>query len=79
MVCLCGTDERYGEEAATRASELKARGVSCVLLAGRPGALEADLRKAGVDGFLFAGCDVVTMLAEVLDRFPATSQGEVAT
>ncbi|MCL2723984.1 MAG: methylmalonyl-CoA mutase family protein [Polyangiaceae bacterium] len=78
VVCLCGTDERYAEEASARASELKARGVSCVLLAGRPGALEAELRKAGVDGFLFVGCDVVATLAEILDRFTVTTPNEAA-
>jgi methylmalonyl-CoA mutase len=78
VVCLCGTDERYAEEAAARASELKAHGTSCVLLAGRPGALESELRKAGVDGFIFVGCDVVATLAEILDRFTATHQNEAA-
>ncbi|MCL2777889.1 MAG: methylmalonyl-CoA mutase family protein [Polyangiaceae bacterium] len=76
VVCLCGTDERYAEEAAARASELKARGVPCVLLAGRPGALEADLRKAGVDGFIFVGCDVFVMLVEIFGRFTATTRNE---
>ena len=36
----------------------KAAGCKRVLLAGRPGALEAALREAGVDGFIFVGCDV---------------------
>ena len=69
VACLCGTDERYAEEAAAHAKALKAAGVKAVLLAGRPGALEAQLREAGVDGFLYVGCDAVAVLAEVLTKF----------
>jgi methylmalonyl-CoA mutase len=66
FACLCGSEERYAAEAADRARALKAAGCSRVLLAGRPGALEASLREAGVDGFIFVGCDVVKTLAELL-------------
>jgi methylmalonyl-CoA mutase len=38
-----------------------------VLVAGRPGALEASLREAGVDGFLFVGCDAVATLSDLLE------------
>jgi methylmalonyl-CoA mutase len=65
VVCLCGTDERYREEAAVRAAALKNAGAKRVLLAGRPGAIEAQLRQAGVDGFVFVGCDVIATLAEI--------------
>ncbi len=47
---------------------LKAAGCERVLVAGRPGALEATLRDAGVDGFIFVGCDAVATLSELLDR-----------
>ncbi|AKT41204.1 methylmalonyl-CoA mutase family protein [Chondromyces crocatus] len=67
IACLCGSDERYKTEAADRARALKAAGCKQVLLAGRPGALEPSLREAGVDGFLFVGCDVVPMLSDLLD------------
>ena len=66
FACLCGSDERYAAEAADRARALKAAGCQRVLLAGRPGAHEATLRAAGVDGFIFVGCDVVKTLAELL-------------
>jgi methylmalonyl-CoA mutase len=65
VVCLCGTDERYAEEAVARAAELKKAGAGRVMLAGRPGPREAELRAAGIDGFLFVGCDVVAVLEEV--------------
>jgi methylmalonyl-CoA mutase len=69
LACLCGSDERYAAEAVPRAGALKAAGCRRVLLAGRPGNLEAALREAGVDGFLFVGCDVVALLSELLDAF----------
>lgn len=66
LVCLCGTDERYADEAAAHARALKAAGAERVFVAGRPGALEPELRAAGVDGFIFVGCDVVATLSDVL-------------
>lgn len=66
LACLCGSDERYASEAAEAARQLKAAGARRVVLAGRPGALEAELRAAGVDGFLFIGCDVLATLEDLL-------------
>mgnify|MGYP002653462901 CR=1 FL=1 len=40
-------------------------GVALVLLAGRPGELEAALTEAGVDGFVFAGGDALADLRRV--------------
>lgn len=70
VACLCGTDERYAAEAAARAKALKAAGCKQVLLAGRPGANEAAFREAGIDGFIFIGCDVVSTLSDLLDVYP---------
>jgi methylmalonyl-CoA mutase len=36
------------------------------VLAGRPGALEAELRAAGVEAFVFVGCDVLATMEELL-------------
>lgn len=69
VACLCGSDERYAEEAVNHARALKAAGCRRVLLAGRPGPLETPLREAGVDGFLYAGCDAVALLSDLLDAF----------
>jgi methylmalonyl-CoA mutase len=69
IACLCGSDERYAAEAALRVKALKAAGCQRVLVAGRPGPLEAALREAGADGFLFVGCDAVDFLSETLDAF----------
>lgn len=67
-VCLTGSDARYGEMAAATARALKAAGVGTVYLAGRPGDAEADLRAAGVDGFVHAGIDLVAALQEAQRR-----------
>jgi methylmalonyl-CoA mutase len=69
IACLCGSDERYAAEAVARVAALKAAGCKRVLVAGRPGALEAPLREAGVDGYLFVGCDAVAILSDLLEVF----------
>ena len=66
LACLCGPDDGYATHAVAQVRALKAAGCRQVLLAGRPGPLEAELRQAGIDGFLFAGCDVVAVLTSVV-------------
>jgi methylmalonyl-CoA mutase len=67
LACICGTDDAYAVEAADAATALMASGAATVYLAGRPGDLEPVLRAAGVSGFIYAGCDVVAVLASMLD------------
>ncbi|MEJ7729595.1 MAG: methylmalonyl-CoA mutase family protein [Polyangiaceae bacterium] len=67
IACVCGSDERYAAEAVERVRALKAAGCGRVLLAGKPGEQERALREAGVDGFVFVGCDVVGVLGELLE------------
>ena len=62
--CLCSSDEIYGTQAAPAAAALKAAGCERLFIAGRPGELEAELREAGVDEFIFAGCDVLFSLQQ---------------
>jgi methylmalonyl-CoA mutase len=66
LACLCGSDAAYAAEGAAAAQALTAAGAT-VWLAGRPGELEAELNKAGIRGFVFAGCDAVAVLTEALD------------
>jgi len=61
LACLCSSDEAYAREAVAAAQALRRAGAS-VWLAGRPAALESELRHAGVSGFIFAGCDVLAAL-----------------
>ncbi|OZA84259.1 MAG: methylmalonyl-CoA mutase, partial [Azorhizobium sp. 39-67-5] len=71
IACLCASDEIYAEQAESAARALKAAGAKAVWLAGRPGEHEAAWRAAGVDGFLFAGCDVLDVLGTAQQQLSA--------
>jgi len=75
LAVICSSDERYAESAAAVAATLRARGARAVWLAGRPGELESALRAAGIDGFVYAGCDAVKVLTDALavSGVPASS------
>ncbi|MFD4367579.1 methylmalonyl-CoA mutase family protein [Rhodococcus sp. NPDC058521] len=67
IALLCGTDKRYGEEAAAAVEELRSTTIGTVLLAGPEGAfadVEPDKRP---DGFVTAKIDAVAVLSELLD------------
>lgn len=66
LACLCSTDLVYGDAAEPVALALKGAGAS-LYLAGRPGALEEMLRKAGVAEFIYVGCDMHDMLKRALE------------
>ncbi|MCX4552430.1 methylmalonyl-CoA mutase subunit beta [Streptomyces sp. NBC_01387] len=66
--CICSSDALYAEQAGPTAGALRAAGARRVFLAGRPGEHEDAWRESGVDEFVFAGGDVVTVLTSVLDR-----------
>jgi methylmalonyl-CoA mutase len=68
VVCLCGTDDAYSDQAEAFAKAFKASGVRGVALAGRPGESERAWRAAGVDGFIFAGDDAVATLEALYRR-----------
>jgi methylmalonyl-CoA mutase len=62
VACIASSDRVYADQAETAAAALKAAGARHVLLAGRPGEREAALRAAGIDTFIFAGCDMIEAL-----------------
>jgi methylmalonyl-CoA mutase len=62
LACLCSSDELYGQEAVAAAELIKAAGATYIYLAGRPGDIEAALKAAGVQGFIYMGCDVLKTL-----------------
>lgn len=62
LACLCSSDAVYAREAAEAARALAGCAPAHIYLAGRPGELDASLRNAGVQTFIFAGCDVVATL-----------------
>ena len=62
LVCLCSSDDVYAREAVEGAKALQAAGADHIYLAGRPGEHEAALTAAGVQGFIYVGCDVLATL-----------------
>jgi methylmalonyl-CoA mutase len=70
IAVLCGSDERYATEAADAARALREAGADSVVLAGRPGDLEAALRAAGFGAFIFVGCDVAATLNDLIGGAP---------
>jgi methylmalonyl-CoA mutase len=67
LACLCSTDARYEREAAAVASALKTAGAKHVYLAGRPGERESALKSAGVQSFIYEGCDALATLRKAYD------------
>jgi methylmalonyl-CoA mutase len=65
LACLCSSDRVYAELAEAAIGALKAAGARQVLLAGRPAHLEATLKAAGLDGFIFAGGNMLASLASI--------------
>jgi methylmalonyl-CoA mutase len=66
--CICSSDALYAEHGAAAAAALKEAGARYVMLAGRPGDREEAYRSAGVDAFVFVGCDAVAALNAVYDE-----------
>jgi len=62
LACLCSSDKVYATEAAEAAKALSGAGASLIYLAGRPGEIEAELKAAGVQDFIYVGCDVLATL-----------------
>lgn len=69
VACICSSDSRYGEQALTAVSALKASGAARICIAGRAGDDEASLRAAGLDGYLFQGADMIAFLDTLLQFF----------
>ncbi len=65
IAIICSSDAWYETGVAEVAGSLKQAGVKTLFLAGSPGEREADYRKAGVDKFIFMGCDVEATLTEL--------------
>jgi methylmalonyl-CoA mutase len=58
--------ERYAGLVPELAPRCTPRGPARSLLAGRPGEAELEYRNAGVDRFVFMGCDAVKTLTELM-------------
>ena len=67
LAVVCGSDDDYARLLEPAVAALKAAGCPIVLVAGRLGEREAELREAGVSDFIFVGADLLSMMARVLD------------
>ena len=68
-VVLCSSDAVYKEQIPEAVSALRAAGCEWIYLAGRPKGDLADIVEAtGIDGTIYAGCDAVALLEEILER-----------
>jgi methylmalonyl-CoA mutase len=67
IACLCSSDKVYEKDALAAAGALKAAGARHIYLAGRPGDREAALRGAGVQSFIYDGCDTLSTLNAAYD------------
>lgn len=65
---LCSSAKVYAEQAVAVATALKQAGVETVYLAGRLSEVGAEEASSVIDGEIFAGMDVVTLLNHALDQ-----------
>ena len=66
VACLCSSDRIYAESAAPVAEALRAAGATRVWLAGKPGSRAESDAAAGIDGYVFTGCNAVEVLRTTL-------------
>src|ERR1700691_486657 len=67
LACLCSTDAVYEREAPAAAQALKTAGAKHIYLVGRPGERESAFRSAGVQSFIYDGCDALATLRHAYD------------
>ena len=75
VACLCSSDEVYGEHALPAALALKAAGANRILLAGRPAALQDQLKQAGIDDFIAVGVNLLKILSPLQDHVQQSQVG----
>lgn len=66
IAVICSSDQRAADVIPQVAARLKAAGARTVVLAANPGDHGDAWRQAGVDRFIFDGCDVLTTLGDLL-------------
>ncbi len=71
VAVICGTDVRYGAEAAAIVAAARAAGVSRIYLAGPEKAVADIPAESRPDGYLTAKVDAVQALSALLDRLGA--------
>lgn len=65
---ICSSDAVYAELATATATALKNAGCATLYLAGNPGDARSAYEAAGIDEFVFLGCDLLDILGRALER-----------
>jgi len=65
IACVCSSDAVYVNDAENAVRSLLEQGAQRVMLAGKPGQMESRLTAAGVQQFVHAGQNVLTLLDEL--------------
>ena len=73
LACLCSSDAVYAAQGAEAAKALAAASATHIYLAGRPAEAE-NLKTAGVQSFIYAGCDALATLKAAHDMIGSKSQ-----
>lgn len=68
IAIICSSDKLYEEMVAPTAPALKGAGAEKVFLAGHPGDKRQTYTEAGVDDFIFLGCNILDFLRATLTQ-----------
>ncbi|HEY0839214.1 MAG TPA: methylmalonyl-CoA mutase family protein [Vulgatibacter sp.] len=66
LAVICAADAAWTDVVAPAAKALREAGATRILLAGRPGDKEAELRAQGIDGFVSLGMNALDLLESTL-------------
>ena len=78
MAVLCSSDAIYANQTSTAVAALREAGCKWIYLAGRPkGNLANIVEEAGIDGTIYAGCDAVALLEEILEKLGVETQRKI--
>ena len=75
LACICSSDKLYAAEAVAAAQALTSADATQIYLAGRPGDLEAALKAANVNDFIYVGCDILAALGAAHDKLATKLSG----
>jgi len=64
---ICAAADLAPKVVAGLAAELRNRGAQRILVSGRAGENESVWRAAGVTGYIYPGCGLLSLLEDVLD------------
>ncbi|MBV9517406.1 MAG: methylmalonyl-CoA mutase small subunit [Hyphomicrobiales bacterium] len=67
FACLCSSDEGYASLGIEASRALKEAGATKLAVAGRPRDLAGTFEEAGIDLFVFSGCDALAILNGLYD------------